>query len=68
MVLTGRHIEDLANLVTDQLNNWQYSNHGDYEGALELLLALAGIGEPLKALSDGVEASNYIRTRLSDIR
>jgi hypothetical protein len=60
-------IEKLADLVTGQLNRWQDSSHGDYEGALELLLALTGAGESLKALADWREAPDYIRTRLSHL-
>jgi len=68
MVLTGRHLEGLADLVTDQLNRWQASNHGDYEGALELLLALTDSHEGLKAMAEIGEARDYLRTRLSEIR
>lgn len=61
-------IEAVVDLVAHQLNRWEESAHGDREGALELLLAVASSGSAQEILACPAQLADHLRTRLSQVR
>ena len=60
-------LELIANVTVRAVNKWARSDHGDYEGALEILIAILGSDDFDKAFSNIGKAGDYYRTRLRDI-